>query len=196
MAITYTQSDLVGQVLRRVDDSPSSASVVEWLNAGVNAMATRVNAIFPLLVATDSSSRLAFDDKWSEIPVLYACARFKQADLMTSDAQSYMSQFEMMLREFVMRYDVPPQYKDDPNTQQFVATAGQTAFTVTKESFSSSTSDLIVYKNNRKLVRDVDYKITETGFTLTTGATVNDFITAIWEYHQDMQEPPYSWWTW
>lgn len=196
MAITYKQSDLVGQVQRRVDDSPSSASVVEWINAGINAMATRVNAIFPLLSPTVATSLLPFDDKWSEIPVLYACARFKQADLMSGDAQMYMQQFESMLRDFVLRYDVPPQYKDDPNTEQFVPQVGQTVFTITKESFSADLGDLVVYRNNRKLLKDKDFTVTETGFTIPIGATISDFFTAVWEYHADMQEPPYTWWTW
>jgi hypothetical protein len=195
MAITYKQSDLVGQVQMRVDDSPSSASVVEWINAGVNVMAMRVNAVFPMLSVTESTSKLPFDDKWSEIPVLYACARFKQSDLMTQDAQSYMNQFEMMVRDFVLRYEVPPQYKDDPNTEQFVPQLGQVNFTITKESFSAATGDLIVYKNNRKLVKDTDFTVTETGFSLALGAQATDFITAVWEYHSDLQEPPYSWWT-
>jgi hypothetical protein len=195
MAITYLQSDLVAQVLRRVDDSPSSANVVEWLNAGINVMATRVNAIFPLLSATDSNSKLPFDDKWSEIPVMYACARFKQSDLMTGDAQMYMQQFESLIREFIMRYEVPAQYKDDPNTEQFVALAGQTVFTITKETFHSATGDLVVYKNNKKLLT-TQYEVTDTGFELALGASVNDFVTAVWEYHVDLLEPPYSWWTW
>lgn len=195
MAITYKQSDLVAQVQRRVDDTPSSANVVEWINAGIGVMAMRVNAIFPLLSATDSNSKLSFDDKWSEIPVLYACSRFKQSDLMSGDAQMYMQQFDMLLREFVLRYDVPAQYKDDPNTEQFVATAGQLNFTITKESFHSATGDLVVYKNNKKLILTTDYTVTETGFSLVVGAAVNDFITAVWEYHVDLLEPPYYWWT-
>jgi hypothetical protein len=196
MAITYKQSDYVAQVQRRVDDSPSAANVVEWINAGVSIMAMRVNAVFPKLSPIDSNSTLPFDDKWSEIPVLYACARFKQADLMGGDSQMYMQQFEVLLKEFVMRYEVPPQYKDDPNTEQFIAITDQVNFEITKESFSSKNGDLVVYKNNRKLVKDTDFEVTETGFTVVVPSLVGDFYTAVWEYHEDMQEPPYSWWTW
>lgn len=196
MAIVYKQSDFVGQVQRRVDDTPSTANVVEWLNAGINLMATRVNAIFPVLSPTDSNSKMPFDDKWSEIPVLYACARFKQADLMGGDAQSYMNQFEMMLRDFVMRYDVPPQYKDAPNVEQFVAQNLQVNFEITKESYNQTYGDLVVYRNNRKLTLNDDYTLTDTGFSLVVPSTLGDFVSAVWEQHEDLLEPPYTWWTW
>lgn len=197
MAITFKQPDLVNQVWRRVDDQPAAVDVVDWLNAGQNLMAIRAGAVFPMLDVNNSQSQFAFDDKWAEIPVLYACARFKQADLMYTDADRYMSQFDTMLRDFNAKYEVPPQYMDIPNSQQFTASAGQTKFIITDETYNPITSALTVYKSNLKLVQDTDFSIessTKT-VTFTNACTGGEFVTMRWELQSDLETPPYTWWT-
>lgn len=181
------------QVENRVDDQPGVDSIMAWINAGLGVMGAKVDAIFPTITST--SDTFVFDDKWAEIPILYACFRFKQSDLMTQDAQFYYQQFNELLKEFATRYQVPPQYKDTANSQQFTASAMQTDFTITKDSFSSDISDLILYKNNVKLPSDA-FTMTDTGFTLDNATNAGDFITAIWEPRAELEEPPYTWWTW
>lgn len=195
MAIVQNQSTLVEAVQNRVDDTPANASVTDWLNAGQNIMAAKVGAVFPQLDPNNSSSQLVFDDKWAEIPVLYACARFKQSDLMYSDADRYMQQFNDLLRDFAVKYQVPPQYKDEPNMTQFIATAGQADFIITDETFDPAYGILTVYKNNRKLTPDVDFTLDNTTFSLVSVCIGGEFITARWEMSTDTQQPPYTWWT-
>lgn len=210
MAITLTQDKLVQAVCNRVDDSPANTSVTDWLNSGQNVMANKVGAIFPQLDPNNSSSQFVFDDKWAEIPVIYACARFKQADLMYPDADRYMQQFNDLLKDFVARYNLPEQYMDSPQAQQYTATAGQTDFTITKESFDPRFGNLRVYVNgNLAQFNTSDNAVSSTvaqaydraalvvpyTFTLTTACVGGEYVTAVWDMNTELEFPPYSFWT-
>ena len=90
-------------------------------------------------------------------------------------------------------YEIPPRYRDDHLSQQFIATAGQTVFTITKNSYNPRYGDLKVYVNDRL----VEHKLGDgTDFVLLTPASAGDAVTAVWEEHFDLVEPPYNWWTW
>lgn len=194
-----TLQDMIDYINNSVDDVVITKTAVAWLNAGQNKMAQTVGAKFPQLDATlsTSSQTFAFDDKWHEIPVLYAAAMFKGADTSLQEKNIFMQQFNDGLKEFVMNWEVLPSLRDDRITQQFIATDQQTDFTITKNSYDPSTGDLVIYVNDIQTTNfRTDTDPTVKKFYLNTPSTLSDKVTAVWEEHTDLVDPPYSWWQW
>lgn len=209
-------TDLTNAINNRVDDELSGdTAVYEWLNAALNQLGIAVQAVFPqLTVATDIP---VIPVKYHESLAVYAAAKYKERDSSLSEASNFMQQFENMKKDFIRYYDPPLQYRDDPLSQIFTATAGQMAYVITKDSFDPTYGDLQVFYNGRVLQRDVDYQQTRNPATsyanvVTTNTTTNDpngftlnaplvvsagdVISAIWEEHEDYVRPPYEWWSW
>jgi DNA gyrase/topoisomerase IV subunit B len=185
--------EMINAVYRRVDDSPATADVVEWLNSGKNKMAIAVNATFPDLSATASfqTQTFVFDDKFHELPVLYASARYKEQDGVFNEAQNFMFQFDQGLKEFVVKYEILPQYRDDHTTQQFIATSAGQTFTITKQTYDATRGDLKVFVNN---IKASEFTIEDNGTVTVPACVIGDHVTMVWEDHVDMVEPPYSFW--
>lgn len=207
MAITpMTLTQMVDAIGTRVDDVIDINTACEWLNAGQNQLAIAVGASFPQLSASNANGSFAFDAKWQELPILYACALFKGKETSLTEKNAFMSQFVMGLKDFAVKYDLSPWLRDDDESQQFTATAGQTNFLITKISYDNATGDLKVYKYDPvlgyaiKLQETSDWYAnidpTQNDFTLVVACVGGETITAVWEVHADIQEPPYSFWGW
>lgn len=188
-------SEMVRQVNSLIDDVATLTDIVSWLNNAKDDMATVVEAKFPDLVATNSNDTFVFDSKYHEIPIIYAVARFKQKDDTYQEANVLMQQYEAKKRTFQAFYVVPPQYKDDPFSQQFTATTGQTVFgAITKPTYIPDIGNLTVYYNNVRQERQMyvvnnDKTFTWLGDDLAAGA----LLTATWEENAELVQPPYSW---
>lgn len=205
-----TLQEMIDAINRRVDDTISTTDAVEFLNAGQNLLAMELNATFSQLAVTNLNGTFDFDAKYHEIPVIYACMRFKELDSVLTEANNYRVQFDQMKKYFISNYQIPVWQRDDRLCQQFIALDGQTTFVITKETYDPSQGVLSVYKNGSKLVTwtqvistvadegQVTTTTTTTndprGFILTYACALGDVITAVWEEHQDIVEPPYSWW--
>lgn len=203
--------DMIAAINRRVDDTISTTDAVDFLNAGQNVLAMEIGASFEQLQVTNLSGTFDFPEKYHEIPVIYACMRFKELDSVLTEANNYRAQFEQMKKYFVTSYQIPIWQRDDRLVQQFIALGGQTAFVITKDGYDPNQGDLQVYKNGIKLMAwervistvvdeaDIVTTLTTTndpyGFIVTNACVLGDKITAIWEEHQDIVEPPYSWWS-
>lgn len=189
---------MINLINTNVDDVVSTNDAVAWLNTGKNKMAIAVGALFPdIAITSDLSDTFVFPAKYHHLPVLYACASYKGQDTSLQEKGSFMQEFVDGLQDFVARYDVPPYYRDDDTSEQFIATAGQSIFTINKNSYDPVSGDLKVYINGRQTFdftpnRDTRYK----EFILATACNTGDKVTALWEIHTDLIEAPYSWWTW
>lgn len=203
--------DMIDAINRRIDDTINNNDAVEFLNAGQNLLAMEVGASFSQLSANTLTGTFDFPAKFHEIPVIYACMRFKELDSVLTEAQNYRIQFEDMKKYFVQNYQVPMYLRDDRLSQQFTAAEGQTAFVITKDNYDPQQGDLLVYKNGIKLIgwsRVISTILDESaivttntttndpyGFILNNPCTLGDVITAVWEEHMDLVEPPYSFWS-
>jgi hypothetical protein len=184
--------EMIKAIARRIDDSVDNADAVEWLNAGKNKMAVAIGADFPdIQLTTDLSDTFVFPAKYHLGPVEYAAAKAKEKDSSVNEAGNFMSQFEQIKRDFVQTYEVPAQYRDDRLSQQFTATDGQDMFLITKEGYNPSYGDLKVYKNG--LVQTNFTTNDDKTFILSSACVAGDKITALWEEHIDLIEPPYKW---
>lgn len=186
-----TLQEMLAAINRRVDDSVALADAVDWLNEAKDEMATEINAVFPDLSSTNIDGTFAFDSKWHRLPVLFACARFKEKEIDLQEAGNFMMQFRQGLKEFVMRYEIPPIYRDDHITQQFIATQTAPTITITKPTYSPSQGDVKTYINN---ILNENSVVNEDGTITITDAVINDNITCVWEEHVDLVEPPYHFW--
>lgn len=185
--------EMIKAINRRVDDTVLQDNAVEWLNSGKNHMAIAVHADFPdIKVTADLSDTFVFPDKFHMCAVVYACAKMKEQDSSLSESNNFMKEFEEILKSFVQNYEVPAQYRDDRLSQQFVAIDGQDTFQITKEGYDPTYGDVKVYKNG--LVQTDFITNDDSTFTLASTCVAGDRITALWEEHADMIQPPYKWW--
>lgn len=201
---------MIDAINRRIDDSILPADAVEFLNAGQNVLAMEIGATFPQVSVTTLTGTFDFEEKWHEIPVIYACMRFKELDSVLTEAGNYRVQFEQMKKYFIQSYQIPMWQRDDRLVQQFACAQGQQAFIITKDGYDFRQGDLLVYKNGIKLMawNKVISTVTDEaaivttltttndpyGFIVTNACVLGDKITAIWEEHVDLVEPPYSFW--
>lgn len=186
-----TLQEMLEAINRRVDDSVALADAVDWLNEAKDKMAVEINAAFPDLSTSDTSGTFVFGSKWHRLPVLFACARFKEREIDLQEAANLMSQFEQGVKEFVLRYEIPSIYRDDYLSQQFTATSNAPTVVITKQTYDPTQGDLKVYINN---IKTLDFTIQDDGSVLVSGAGIGDKITCVWEEHNDLVEPPYSFW--
>lgn len=185
-------SQMVEAISRRVDDVVNINDAVEWLNSGKNHLAMAVNAKFPDLVSTNGNSQFVFDEMYHEAPVLYACASFKEQDSSLNEVNNFMVKFEQIKQEFVKNYEVPPEYRNDRLSQQFEVINGVNTFTITKDGYNPQFGDLKVYVNN---ILTNNFLLDGLTFTVSP-ATDGDKVTAVWEEHTDLIDPPFNWWGW
>ena len=114
-------SDMIAAINRRVDDTIATADAVDFLNAGQNVLAMEVGAVFSQLTITNLNGTFDFDEKYHEIPIIYACMRFKELDSVLTEAQNYRIQFLEMKKFFIQNYQMRVYSRDDRLSQQFVA---------------------------------------------------------------------------
>lgn len=189
-------SDMKALLELYVDDIVPVETAVLLLNNGQNKMAAEVKAKFPQL-PQDLTSTFTFDAKYHETPVLYAAAMIKSQDSSIREKESYLAQFNGALSEFSEGYILTPRYRDDDITQQFTATAGQTEFTITRNTYDTRYGDLKVFVNDLELDSSA-YKVDPKAkkFTLVTAAALNDAVTALWEQHAEFTDAPAYWPGW
>jgi hypothetical protein len=183
-------SQMLERVNARVDDVVPDTDGIPWLNDGKDELNILVEATIPDVTA--SSDVFDIPTRFHVGLVLYASARFKEQDGSPSEAQHFMNQWEEIKREFVQTYQVPPKYRDDRLAQNFVATEGQTDFTITKIGYVPQYNRLKLYVND--LPVSEDFEIVDRTFKFLTGRSEGDKVTAVWEEHADIVEPPYKWW--
>lgn len=209
--------DMYNYVARLVDDTPLTDDVIGWLNAGQNILAAESQANFPQLLTSVQDPTLvgtfSFPAKWHFIPCVYAAAMYKAQDASFQEEQLFLGQFNDLKKTFVQYYDIPKQYADSPTTAQFTAIAGQQAFVITQDTYDPSTGDLTVYVNGVKTknftipanlnpISTAVFTTTNTtsdnpnSFTLGVALNAGDTVTAMWEEHFDLVDPPYSFWRW
>lgn len=181
--------EMLSAINRRIDDVAVQTDAIEWLNEGKDKMAIAVGAKFPDVVSLTDS--FVFDAKYHGLPVLFASARYKEQDAVLTEASNFMNQFMNGLTEFVSKYEIPPQYRDDRVSQQFIASAAGQTFTITKQTYNATYGDLKVYINN---VETTNFTINDTGTVTVPDSIIGNNVTMVWEEHTDFIEPPYSFW--
>lgn len=177
-----------------VDDVVALPVATILLNAGQNKMATEVKCNFPQLSANNAVVTFVFDEKYHEMPIIYAAAMYKGYDSSVREKESYLNQFNNELQNFSENYTPPARYKDDFNVQQFTATANQYDYTITKETYNPRYNTIKIYRND---VEITPYNVGDSStFSLdpTLTIVVGDAITAIWDANSDFNQPPYAWW--
>lgn len=184
------QSEMISRINARVDDQVEVISAIEWLNDGKDLLAIAVESVIPNITES-SDSTFDFPERFHLAPVLYACARFKEADGSLQESNNFFAQFDDLKKEFVQTYQVPPKYRDDRLAQNFVAIADQTEFIITKIGFHPSYNRLKVFVND---IPTDKFTQNENLFTLSEPCLEADKVTAVWEEHADIIEPPYAWW--
>lgn len=185
-------SEMIETVNGLVDDVADNDDIIIWLNAGKDEMAIEAEARFPSLTISDIGKSFAFDDRFHMGPVYYAASKYKEQDSSLDEAVNFYNQFDMVKKNFALKADIAPQFREGSHVQHFTAILGQTDFIITKESYSPRYGDVKVYVNGVPTYAFTTMDNTITLPSLTTG----DMVSCIWEEHADMVDPPYNWWGW
>lgn len=176
-----------------VDDTVDGTIAVTLLNLGQNELAIAAKCNFPQLDSNDQNSTFIFTEKYHNLPILYAAARYKGFDSSVREKDSYMNDFVIGLADFTENYTPPAQYRDDFNVQQFTASAdGETTYTITKEHYVAGLSVLKVYKNS--MIVPFTENTVDGSFTIDSDILTNDAITAVWETQFELHQPPFEFW--
>lgn len=184
-------TEMLAMVRFLVDDTVDAPMIINLLNMGQNKMATEVKATFPQISKDDINGTFIFPEKYHDLPVLYAAAMFKAYDSSIREKDSFMNQFLNGLPSFSENYNPPYRYWDDFNVQQFRATgSGSQTFTITKDTFNLDSANPRIYVNDVQTTN-----VTFEGNSMTHPNLINgDYITVIWETHNDINVPPFEWW--
>jgi hypothetical protein len=181
------------KVNTRLGEFLDAPTVLGWFDDAQNQMAMMANAVFPQFLNPDGSlSGLAapvFDNKYHEALVIYAIARYREQDSSLQEMTYMDKQFNAMLTEFARKYNVPPQYRDDAITNQYIATAGQLQYRILDDNFDQNYMNTCVYQNSNPVpFKTGTLKLTSPSMyidvvNLDPSVTVlaGDVITIVWE---------------
>jgi len=174
--------------------------ILDWMDEAQNRIGLRVGAIFPKFLNPDGTqSTLAepvFDNRYHELLVIYACARYRESDEAMNEAQYIDNLFENRLNEAAVYIQVPLTYRDDPFTQQFTAVLAQTDFPITKPNFFPQFNYLQVYLNGSIKQRFVDYRIIGNTVSFLNPMAGGEQITCTWQEAEPYNVKPNTWGGW
>lgn len=189
-----TLDELRGVIQGTVEENPSLTNTIRWVNTMISTINLEMDISVPHLSFTAAGGEsLPLPNEYSALFINFCCAKSKEFDGSIGDASYYMNEFKELKKEFISTYQVPVYYRNDRLVQQFVASQDQTVFTVTKEGYEPKYGDLKVFING---VRETDPIINDDNTFETSARSAGDKVTALWEEHTDMVEPPYMWWRW
>lgn len=189
--------ELKQMVWETIDDAPADLTVIRWFDRAQDRLASSVGAKFPRFIANgtfDPNTEPVWDEKWHEALVVFACARYKEAESSLNEVQNFQQQFDTLMSEMSENYQIPIQYRDDRLVQQFIAVSNQVSFVISKLGFDPVYGNLQVFVNGVEttdFTLDADTKM----FTINATTVVNadDKITALWQEYYDYDQPPVPW---
>lgn len=161
-----------------VDDVVDTATTSLLLNAGKNKMAVAVHSKFPDIEPVAPNDTFVFDDRFHELPVLYAAAMAKSYDSSIQEKNSYLTQFEINLKDFVQNYDPPIQYVQAEYIYHMTVTesVGTTLVDVMNKTYNTH-GNVNAFVNSMP----IPHLRTRTGIVLHEPAPFGSVITVTWE---------------
>lgn len=185
------------RTLAENDQSISQNDIVAWVDMAIDRINQALQANIPHVKGKSTAYVPEFDSRYHEALVMFAVAKYYEADSAYNNAQYFMQQFENMVMSMQRDMEIKPSMRADYNVQQIVVTDPNTSVYTLDMPFGSYFDVINVYRND-SLVDPKNYylnlynkQIVFTGITLSA----NDKITIVFENNSDMNNPPYSWWT-
>jgi hypothetical protein len=174
--------------------------ILGWMDEAQNRIGLRAGAVFPKFLNPDGTQSAltepVFDNRYHELLVIYACARYRESDEAMNEAQYIDNLFEHRLSEATVYIQVPTIYQDNPFAQQFIAIANQTDFQITKPNFFPHLNYLQVYLNGTPQKRSVDYRLDGNTVKLSVPTMLGDQVSCTWEEAEPYNIPPRTWGGW
>ena len=182
-------AEMIRMVNFNVDDVIDNQDIVDQQNREKDQMDARVGCkITDIQIKGDLSESFVFDERFHELPVLYASAMVKAMDSSISEKDSFMVQFMDGLATFAAIYDPPVQYWENPTCQQFdVEDVSQSEFTITKATYNPVYGKLKVFVNGNQIF---DFSKNGNTFWLIDAAQEGDRVTAVWEQDSSLTVKP------
>jgi hypothetical protein len=177
------------------DQSIDDVAMETWIKQAINRINVALSSKIPTTII--ASQEPLFDERFHEALVLFGVAKYRESDSSYNDAQYFMGQFDDMVRVMQRDMELLPSTRMDYNHRQIVVT-NNTIMSYTMDiPYGSYFDSITVYQNDKQV--DPNYystslqngTLTFKGITLANG----DKITIKFENNSDLNEPPYSWWT-
>ena len=185
------------RTLAENDQSISQNDIVSWVDMAIDRINQALQANIPHVKGKQTTYVPEFDSRYHEALVMFAVAKYYEADSAYNNAQYFMQQFENMVMSMQRDMEIKPSMRADYNVQQIVVTDPSVSAYTLNMPYGSYFDAISVYQND-VLVDPKNYylnlynkQIVFTGITLSE----NDKITIVFENNSDMNNPPYSWWT-
>lgn len=183
--------------LAEQDLSITDAQVDRWVNSAINRINTALESNFPKIITGAAGTyEPEFDERYHEILVIFANAKYRESDADFNSAGYFMNTFNDMLMDMQRDMEIPPAFRKDKDVQQIVVTNATTIGYNLSMPYGSYFDYISVYKNN-VLLEPKYYRIaleTKT-ITMLTTLVVNDKITVVFENDSALNQPPHAWWS-
>lgn len=185
------------RTLAENDQSISQNDIVAWVDMAINRINQALQANIPLTKGKPTTYEPEFDPRYHEALVMFAVSKYYEADSAYANAQYFMQQFENMVSLMQRDMEIKPSMRADYNVQQIVVTDPSVSAYTLNMPYGSYFDTVSVYHNDVPVDLKNYYlnlynkQIVFTGITLSA----NDKITIVFENNSDMNNPPYSWWT-
>lgn len=183
--------------LAEQDLSITDAQVDRWVNSAINRINTALESNFPKIITGAAGTyEPEFDERYHEILVIFANAKYRESDADFNSAGYFMNTFNDMLMDMQRDMEIPPAFRKDKDVQQIVVTNATTMGYNLSMPYGSYFDYISVYKNN-VLLEPKYYRIaleTKT-ITMLTTLVVNDKITVVFENDSALNQPPHAWWS-
>lgn len=108
-----TLAEWIKSVNALADEDMAADEVTIWINNAIARVNAAAHANFPFMDINKSDDSPVIPDKWQYLLILpYATARVKQKDSSQFEYSDLFAEFESNLRDFIVSYSIPEQYKD------------------------------------------------------------------------------------
>lgn len=179
------------------DLSISNADIERWINSGIDRINMALQCAIPKVTGKNDAYIPEFDERFHESLVLFGNAKYRESDADFSSAQYFMATFNDMLMQMQRDMELKPSTRRDFNVQQIVVSDVSILNYKLTMPYGSYFDTIKVYKNDVE-IDAINFRINLTNREIIfqgIALVVNDKITIVFENNSDLNEPPYSWWT-
>lgn len=178
------------------DQSIDNGLITDWIDLAINRINQSLQSSIPITKGQPTTYVPAFDPRFHEALVLFAVAKYYEADSSYNNAQYFLGEFNQMVNTMQRDMVLKPSTIVDYNTQQIVVTDAA-VFSYSLSMPYGSYFDTIEIFINDVPVDPKYYSINSATRTLVligVALVLNDKITVRFENNSDLNSPPYQWW--
>lgn len=191
-------SQMKTDIIKLSDDDTSilDSTILSWINSGINRINQALQCNIPRLTGGVDEVP-AFDERFHESLVLFAAAKYREADSAFNDSGYFLNEFNEMLLLMQRDMKLLPSVQVGKEWIQIVVTDATQFNYPLDMPLGSYLDDVYVYIND-VITKSYTLNLSnqELRINPTVTLVVGDKISMKIENNSDLNSPPYQWWTW